>query len=129
MPSLVIIGDLDIECIAIFPAEADPPLIVDPDTVLAFSVPRQLFEPIPGRDSQIRQGVGRVKHQELPQRRALNALRELSRTFAAKDPFGLWVLEAPNHLYIITHSVNNVKRYVLRIPQLLAFCAARHLSC
>ena len=42
----------------------------------------------------------------------MNALRELSRTFTTEDSLGLWVFEAPNHSTIITHSVNNVKRYV-----------------
>lgn len=34
----MVVGDLDTPCFAIAPDEADPPLIVDADTVLASSV-------------------------------------------------------------------------------------------
>jgi len=108
----MVVGDFHIQSIAAFPAEADPPLIVDPDAVLTLPIPGQLFEVIPGRNSQIGQSIGGVKHEELLQSRAVNILRELSRAFALEDPFGLWVFEAPNHSTIIMRRVNNVKRYV-----------------
>jgi len=63
----VIVGDFHFDGITVFPAEANPPLIVDPDAVLTLSIPGQLFEAIPGRNSQIGQGIGCVKQQELPQ--------------------------------------------------------------
>jgi hypothetical protein len=63
----VIVGDFHIEGITVFPAEANPPLIVDPDAVLTLSIPGKPFEAIPGRHSQIGQGIGCVEHEELPQ--------------------------------------------------------------
>jgi hypothetical protein len=113
----MIVGDFHIQGIAVSPAEADPPLIVDPDAVLTLPIPGQLFKAIPGRNSQIGQSIGGVKHEELLQSRAVDILRELFRAFTIEDPFGLWVVEAPNHSIIITRRVNNVKRYVFFVPE------------
>ena len=113
----MIVGDFHIQGIAVSPAEADPPLIVDPDAVLTLSIPGQLFKAIPGRNSQIGQSIGGVKHEKLLQGRAVNILRELSRAFTVEYPFGLWVFEAPNHSIIITRRVNTVKRYVSFVPE------------
>ncbi len=112
----MIVGDFYIEGIAVFPAEAYPPLIVDPDAVLTLSITGQLFEAIPRRDSQIGQSIGGVKHEKLLQSRAEDVPRELSRAFSLEDQFGLWVFEAPNHSTIITRRVNTVKRYVSFYP-------------
>ena len=112
----MIVGDFHIQGVAVFPVKANPPLIVDPDAVLALPIPGQLFQPIPRWNFQIGQSIGSIKHEELLQSRTVNFLRELSRTFTLEDPFGLWVFEAPNHSIIITLRVINVKRYV-------SFCA------
>lgn len=50
---LVVVNDLNIEDAAIFPTEADPPALVDPDTVLTPPVPFQSFQMIAGRDPQV----------------------------------------------------------------------------
>jgi hypothetical protein len=49
----MVINDLNIEGAAIFPAKADPPALVDPDTVLTQPVPFQSFQVIAGRDTQV----------------------------------------------------------------------------
>ena len=113
IPSLMIVGDLHFKGITALPAKTDPPLIVDPDTVLALPIPRQLFEAVPRWYPQIGQRVSSVNHEELLQCWAVYILRELSRAFAIEDLFSLRVFEAPNHRTIIMRRVNNVKRYVL----------------
>lgn len=40
----MIIGDLDVIRIALFPSKADPPLGVDPDAVLTLAVPLERFQ-------------------------------------------------------------------------------------
>jgi len=57
----VIVRDLNFKRVAVTPFEADPPLIVDPNAVLAFPVPPQRFEPIVGRDPKILKGNRTVK--------------------------------------------------------------------
>jgi hypothetical protein len=91
---------------------ANPPLIVYPDTVLTPPIPGQLFQPVPRRNSKIGQSIGGIEYEELFQCTAVDVPRELSRAFALEDPLGLWVVEAPNHSIIVTRRVNNVKRYV-----------------
>jgi hypothetical protein len=49
--------------VSIFPAKADPPLIVDPDTMLPLSIALQGFEPVAGRDQEVFQTTGPVKIQ------------------------------------------------------------------
>ena len=39
----MVVGDLDVEGVSIPPAETDPPLVVDPDTVLPFTVARDVI--------------------------------------------------------------------------------------
>jgi hypothetical protein len=49
----VVVDYLDVQRIAIFPAKADAPLIVDPDAVLSFSAASQGFQSIARRDPKI----------------------------------------------------------------------------
>jgi hypothetical protein len=62
---LVVIGDFDVVGIAIFPAEADAPLLVDSDTELAEPVAFESFQPIGGRNFQILQDDSLTDHREL----------------------------------------------------------------
>jgi hypothetical protein len=41
---------------AIFPRKTDPPLVVDPDTILSGPVPGQLFQSIPWTRGEVGQG-------------------------------------------------------------------------
>jgi hypothetical protein len=47
----VIIRYLDPIGVAVVPDEADPPLIIDPDTVLTFAIAFQRFKTVSGRDA------------------------------------------------------------------------------
>jgi len=49
----VVVSNFNIRGIAVTPYEADPPLIVDPDTVLPFSIALQHLQPIRWRYPQI----------------------------------------------------------------------------
>ena len=58
----VVIRYLYVVGIAIPPHEAHAELVVDGNTVLAFPVMVQFFEPVTGRNSQILHSRGRVEH-------------------------------------------------------------------
>jgi hypothetical protein len=49
----VIVRDLDLVGIAASPDEADPPLIIDTDTMLAAASTLQCLKPIAGRNAQV----------------------------------------------------------------------------
>src|SRR5690606_37452422 len=61
LPSSVIINNLDIFRTSVRPAEADAPLVVDPDAVLAFPVTLQLFQPVARGRRQITQFSRRLQ--------------------------------------------------------------------
>jgi len=58
----VIVRYLDTLGVAVVPDEANPPLIVDPDTVLTFAIAFQRFKTVGGRYPQIIQSSGIVEH-------------------------------------------------------------------
>jgi len=65
-PLLVIVHDLHIVRITIFPDEAYPILIVDSNAMLPPAVPFQNFQPVSGRHPQVLQRPGAMEIQELP---------------------------------------------------------------
>ena len=112
----MVVSDLHFEGIAAFPAKTDPPLIVDPDTVLTLPIPRQLLEAITRWYPQSSQRISSVENQELLQCGPVNVLRERFRAFATEHLHGLWIFEAPNHNTRLMRRVNTVKRYVPSDP-------------
>lgn len=58
----MIIRNLNLIGIPIGPDKAHAPLIIDPDTVLAFAIAFQGFETIGGRYPNVIQGSGVVEH-------------------------------------------------------------------
>src|SRR5690349_12605153 len=65
----VIVNDLDVIGVPVFPSKTNAPLIVDADAVLAGAIARQLLRSIPGESMQVVQGCRGIQDQELPQRR------------------------------------------------------------
>jgi hypothetical protein len=59
----------------IAPDKTDPPLIIDPDTVLSFSISRKSFQPVPRWNPEIFDICTSVQHSQLPERRLLNVGR------------------------------------------------------
>lgn len=49
----MVVGDFNFVRGFGFPAEADPPLVVDTDRVLVFAVSFEDFEPVAGRDGEV----------------------------------------------------------------------------
>ncbi len=93
----VVVDDLDVESIGRAPDEADAPLIVDADAVLACTVALERFEPIAGRNAQVGEGIGRIENDEFPKRDALKAGRQTTRATTLKERFRVGVAEGANH--------------------------------
>jgi hypothetical protein len=94
----VVVGNLYFKGVCELPHEADPPLIVDPNRVLASAIARELLEPIPGRRPQVFQRLGAIQQQELAEGRALDVRRQPARALPIEELSRLIVPEAPNHL-------------------------------
>jgi hypothetical protein len=82
---------------AFTPDEANSPLLVDAEAVLATPVATQGFETIAWRDPQIFQGFRRIQDFQLDARPMLNGWRQTPRKLTLKDPFRFTVSEAFDH--------------------------------
>ena len=93
----MVIGDLDIVGIAKFPAEADPPLVVDPDAPLAGTIAGKLFEPVAGGHAQEVESRGAVELLQPALGDALHVLRELCGKPPVEKLFSFFAGEWSDH--------------------------------
>jgi hypothetical protein len=93
----VIIDDLDFEGVGTLPLEADPPLIVDPDAVLAGPVALQALQSVARWDAEIGETLGVVQHPQLPSCYLLNLTRQPPVDLSVPDLFSGSVLEESDH--------------------------------
>ncbi len=92
----MVVHNLNLKSIGVNPAEADAPLVVDPNAVLPRAITCEGLQTIAWNRSQVRQGRCRVNLVELPFRHWSNAL-ELPAELAPEDLLGLLGSERPNH--------------------------------
>jgi hypothetical protein len=84
--------------ISVFPAKTDPPLIVDPDTVLSFTVSLQGFQPVSGRDLEVLKVFGPMQVQEPPPRDPFDRMKLRHVPIIEQCP-GFVIAEGPNHMF------------------------------
>jgi len=89
----MVVRDLDLESVALTPNEANPPLVVDPDAVLAPAVTRQLLQTVTRRDLQIPQDIGSFQDPEIDVGPSLNIWRQASACLPDIYLFGPLILE------------------------------------
>ncbi len=92
----MIVDYLNFKRVAFNPAKADPPLVVDPNTVLTSPIAGQGFQPIPRNRSQVGNGCHRVNVIELPFRHHGDTLK-LPAELAPEDLLSFLVPERPDH--------------------------------
>jgi hypothetical protein len=93
----VVINDLNIQSIAVFPNEAYSPLIVDSNTVLSRSITLQFLEPVRWRNPQRIQATGRRENFELSRSQTLNMPRQPSGKPTTKDSLSFPTLKGLDH--------------------------------
>lgn len=98
----MVIANLDIMGIPVFPAEAYPPLAVDPYAVLPFPIPSERFKPVARREPQIHDPLGGIEHKEFFKSPLRQFSRKPFRPISLENGFDILVLEAPYHGRIIT---------------------------
>jgi hypothetical protein len=62
----MVINNLDFIGVTGLPAKTDTPLIIDPNTVLAFSFSAKLLQSIAGRNAQVIERFRSIEKQEFP---------------------------------------------------------------
>jgi len=81
----VVIDNLDVARAAVLPFEADTPLIVDPDAVLAPAITPERFKPVRRRDAQVVEYGGGIEHAQLASGGLLDSSSQPARVLAAPD--------------------------------------------
>ena len=105
----MIIDYLNVECIAVLKAKANPPLVIDPDTPLPAAVMPQRFQSVRRWQAQILDTCGRIQLNE-PHSCALVDLRGNPARLAGRvDVFRFVISKRPNHTMIINNMFTNVK--------------------
>ena len=78
--------------------EADAPLVVDPNAVLADPIPLQSLQSIARRRHQVQQSPSLMNLQQFALRRSLHILRQLLRKSTVKQRFCITVCKGEDHL-------------------------------
>ncbi len=113
----MVVRDLDVERVAVFPAKTHPVLIVDADAVLSQSISFQCLETVCWWRREIAKFGGAVDLDQPPERNAFDALQ--SRHSVLPEEFlGVLIAKRPDH----TDSIARVALYASDIT--LAFAAA-----
>ena len=94
----MVVYDLDIVRIAIRPSEANPPLIVDPNAVLAGTIAFELLQPVPRWNAKVIEGFGSIDHSQLAEHGALHIGRIAADALAPEESLRVPVAKAPDHL-------------------------------
>lgn len=97
VPQSVVIDHLDSGSTSCRPDEADAPLTVDANAMLALAVSLQGLQPVGRRDTQIVQGLRVVENPQLAPRRRLDVWWHATRNAALPDAFGLLAFEVEDH--------------------------------
>jgi thiazole synthase ThiGH ThiG subunit len=72
----MIVRRFDVIGIAVSPAQAQAPLLIDPDRVLAGAVALQPFQAIAWRHAQVIKSMSGMQQQELPETRGCQCARD-----------------------------------------------------
>lgn len=91
-------GDLDKVGIPAVPAEADAPLVVDADAVLAGAVSGELFEAVAGWDAEVGERFGGVEDEQLPEDATLEVGGPAPDGAPFEELLGVVVPEALDHV-------------------------------
>jgi len=83
--------------IAIVPAKADSPLLIDADAVLSFPIAGEFFQTIRRRDSQVFKRIGRLQNLKLHSCFALNVMSKPPGKPAIEHLFGFPRRKGTNH--------------------------------
>ena len=93
----MIVDDLDVVRVGSDPAEADAPLIVDSDTVLASPVPGEFLKVVRWRDAEVEEGGRGIEHDEFAKGNSLKVRRHSADPLPFEKALGVSVAKAADH--------------------------------
>jgi hypothetical protein len=98
----MIVDDFDIVRSSFIPAEANSPLVTNPDAPLAGAVSLERLQPVSWWYTQVLQNAGGMQQTQLAQGDALDVTRQLPAALAPPDLFRPAISEALDHAPTIT---------------------------
>jgi hypothetical protein len=93
----MIIHDFNIEGVSVIPFEADPPPVIDPQTVLPLSFPVQGFKPISRWHSKVTQRLRTIEHSQFSESRPVDIPGKSPREQTPEYPLRFPAPERSNH--------------------------------
>jgi hypothetical protein len=93
----MVIDNLDLLGVSIVPTKANPPLVIDANTMLALAIPNQGLQPIAGRLTEGIQRDRSGQHGKFPLSRAHKIGRKLFRRRAQPTRLGSFAFETADH--------------------------------
>lgn len=106
----MVINDFDVKHVAVLPSEADAPLLVDADTVLARAIAFEGLQLIRWGDHQIAQIRSAVEVLQLLACALLNLIVQALDKCPSENRLRVFILEGPDHDRILKHRDIIVKR-------------------
>ena len=97
----MVVNNFHFKDIPLFPAKTNPPLLIDSDTVLAFTIPFQSFQAVGRGSFQIIKNAGPVEHPELSKCHPLDPLRQLEGRLSVEQTLNFLVFEGLDHGFIL----------------------------
>jgi hypothetical protein len=107
----MIVSYFDVIHAVLMPFKANPPLIVNPNTVLPFPLSLQCFQVVCRRNPKVVKVSGSMDHNQFPFGNPLNVLRQFAGKTSIKYLFRLFAFECLNHRNILIQKDNIVKGY------------------
>ena len=93
----MIINDLDLEGVAIFPSKTDAPLVINANAVLAGAIALEFLQPVARRDAKVLELLRSVNQAELPQHEAEELGGKAADALTLEQPLRVAVGEAGDH--------------------------------
>jgi hypothetical protein len=96
MPGLVVVDDFDLPGISVPPFKTNSPLVIDPNTPLAFAIAAELFEPVPRRLREFFNPIHAFDLSEFPEGGSFDR-GEFPAVKAPEQPLGIFIPERADH--------------------------------
>src|SRR5213594_666749 len=93
----MIIHDFNVVSVSAFPSKANPPPIIDPNTMLSGPVTFQRFQSVTWRRAEIVDPSRLIQHQQLSPCYSLDIRRQPSSRLVIKQPLSFAAGETSNH--------------------------------
>src|SRR3954468_8217127 len=112
--SLVVVDKLDVPGAGGAPCETNPPLVIDPNAVLAGAVAAQLLQAVAGWHAKVVNALSGIDENKLVVGEPAEFPAELLDVAAMPDRLGVLIPDRADHPPMITPRVINAKRYQAR---------------